>query len=126
MAVRLTFLRPQAEPLTSGPHDVVSFRADQLIAGDEVIARYVEHRWQVGGGEDRFSSVEFRARVEVHFEQADERSRSFGPYKTLSLIDGVAYAGGHVFAFLDQERQDWYSLTLGNHWVRMTVSPSSA
>jgi hypothetical protein len=122
MAVRLAFLRPRADPVAFGPYTTVSFVRDELIADGETLAKYVEHRWQVAGGEERFSSVEFYARVDVRFEGREgERSKGFGPYSTFTLMDGVAYASGHVFAFFDRERDDWYSSALGNHWMKMAV-----
>lgn len=126
MAVRLTFIRPHADPVSSGPHGTVSFVGDDLLADGQPLAKYIEHRWQVRAIEDRFSSVEFRARVEVRFEKEGARSKLFGPYNTFSLMDGIAYAGGRVVAFFDREQDDWYSLILGNHWREMTVAPSTA
>lgn len=126
MAVRLTFVRPHADPSSSGPHGAVSFVGDDLLADGQPVAKYIDHRWQVQGSDDRFSSVEFRARVEVHFQKGEERSKVFGPYNTFSLMDGVAYASGHVFAFFDREQGNWYSSILGTHWRKMTIAPSMA
>ena len=122
VAIRLTFLRPRSEPLPFAPYAKVSFVRDNLVADGEALAKYIEHRWEVAGADERFSSVEFHARVDVHFEGRDgDRSKTFGPYSTFTLMDGIAYASGHVFAFYDHEQKDWYSSALGNHWVKMTV-----
>ena len=122
MAIRFAFVRPQADPLPSGPYREVTFMRDELIADGEVPAKYIEHRWQVRGVDARFSSVEFGGPIDVYFERKDaQRSKACGPYDTFRLMDGIAYAGGHVFAFFDIERQDWYSSALGQHWLKMTI-----
>ena len=41
------------------------------------------------------------------------------------MVDGIAYAGDHVFAFSERENQDWYSLALGRHWKKMVVVPAA-
>lgn len=127
MAVRLAFLRPRSEPLPSGPYATVGFVRDEVIADGEALAKYVEHRWQVRGVDERFSSLQFRNRVDVRFEREDgESSKALGPYSTFTLMDGIAYASGHVFAFFDHEQQDWYSSALGGHWLKMTVVVAAA
>lgn len=127
MTVLLAFVRPHAEPVPSGPYEKVSFSQGDLIADGEPVATYVDSRWQLRGASERFSSVEFRCRVDVHFELGEgERSKAFGPYSTLRLLDGIAYASGHVFACFDKEKRDWYSLPLGRHWPAMSVVAAAA
>ena len=127
MAIRLAFVRPHAEQLLSGPYGVVRFLLDDLMADGKALASYVENRWQVQGSEERFGSVEFRSRVDVHFERKDgERSKALGPYSAFHLMDGVAYADDRVFACFDKEHEDWYSLTLGHHWPTMAVVAAAA
>ena len=123
MTVRLAFLRPLAEPVLSEAYDEVKLLLDDLLADGRQVATYVENRWQMPGTEERFSTVQFRNPVNVQFARGDgPGSRSLGPYHEFNLLDGVAYADGHVFAFFDKERQDWYSRPLGGHWSTMIVS----
>jgi hypothetical protein len=127
MAVRLTFVRPKAEPHACGPYDEVRFWREQLIADGKMLAHYVDSRWQLAGVADRFSSVEFRDGVEVLFEGKDgARSRAFGPYTAFRLMDGIAYENDHVFASFDREHEDWYSHSLGIHWPMMAVLAATA
>ena len=127
MAVRLAFVRPHAEPHAGGPYDEVRFWREQLIADGKVLAHYADSRWQLEGVADRFSSVEFRDRVAVHFERKDgARSRAFGPYGAFRLMDGIAYENERVFASFDRQHEDWYSHTLGIHWAMMAVLATTA
>jgi hypothetical protein len=126
MAVRLVFVRPHAEPLPSGDYREVRLSLADLTADGEVLATYTDNRWQVRGAKERFSAIEFHSRVNAHFERKNgERSKPFGPYASFRLMDGVAYASGHVFAFFDKQQHDWYSLALGHHWRAMILLAAS-
>ena len=122
MALHLAFVRPHAAPHACGPYEEVRFWREQVIADGEVLAHYVDSRWQLEGVAERFSSVEFRDRVEIHFAKRNgERSRRFGPYRAFRLMDGIAYENEHVFASFDRQHEDWYSHSLGIHWPMMAV-----
>jgi hypothetical protein len=123
MTVRLAFLRPKAEPVLSEAYEEVKLLLGDLLADGQALATYIENRWHMRGTQERFSSVEFRDPVNIHFARGDGAgSRALGPYEEFNLLDGIAYADGHVFAFFDKERQDWYSRPLGGHWSTMIVS----
>jgi hypothetical protein len=126
MAVPVFFGRPHADAVRFGSYTGVVFARAELIADGKAVAKHIEHRWQVHGLNDRFSSLEVRARVEVCFGRDSERSKAFGPFDTFRLMDGIAYASGHVFAFFDLAQQDWYSLGLGRHWPNMLVVSANA
>lgn len=121
MPLPLSFGRPRADPLPLGSYNEVTFVRADLIADGKALATHIEHRWHLSGVEERFSSVEVGAVVDVFFANGGERTKAFGPYSTFRLMDGVAYASGHVFAFFDLAQQDWYSLGLGRHWPTMRV-----
>ena len=120
--VRFEFQRPLSEPLARGPYREVVFHGESMLVDGELEATEQENRWRRRGSGDQYSAIDFTVRVDAYFVDADgERSRILGPYTKFRVIDGVAYAADHVFAFSDRENQDWYSLDLGKHWKKMVI-----
>lgn len=124
MTLPLVFGRPQGDSLHLGPYKEVTFLRAELIGDGEALARHIEHRWHLRGVDDRLSSVEVGARVDICFERNGKRTNAFGPYTKFRLMDGIAYTSGHVFAFFDLAQEDWYSIALGSHWPKMIVVPA--
>ena len=124
--ISFDFIRPQAAAKAGPPSETVAITHDEMIADGIVIAKYNANQWQVPDGE-KYSSVEFRVPVDVRFtDGATERSRTLGPYSKFSMMDGVAYALGHVFAFSDHQNRDWYSYDLGKHWAQLVLTSAAS
>src|SRR5688500_2009923 len=82
---------------------LTSFRLDGEAPrnGDgELIAKHERNVWRID--EEQYPRVECQGSVSIWFERASTTSRRFGPHHDLSLYDGVAYVGQHVFASLTQ------------------------
>ena len=123
--VRFEFQRPLAAPLPRGPFREITFEAEQMLVDGDLEATEQENRWRRLNG-DQYSAIDFTVRVDVNFVSASgEASRTLGPHTKFRLVDGIAYAGDHVFAFSDRENRDWYSLALGRHWKKMVVVPAA-
>ena len=90
-------------------------------AGGPIIAKHENHAWRVNG--ERYARVECDARVTLHLERMDgSRSKTYGPYESLSFIDGIAYADHEVFAFADRSIVDWYCHADGTHYPLVIVT----
>ena len=108
--------------LTKGPYAALRFEGEVLreVAGGPVIARHAHHAWHADGA--TYVRLDCRARVQVHFEQADgSRSTMYGPYESVSFLNGIAYANHEIFAFVDRTVPDWYSHEEERHWAIMIV-----
>ena len=124
-AIELSFMRDTAPPKRKGPYALLRLEGELIRAepGGPVIAKHVEHAWQVDG--EKYSRLEYECRVLVHFERVDgSQSRTFGPYACMSFIDGVAYVEHHIFAFVDRSIGDWYCHEDDKHWPLMIISPA--
>ena len=84
------------------------------------IAVYENHLWVTEPG--RFSRFDIEQSVEVSFGSDAATSRTFGPYRQLSGVDGILYAEQRVFAFYDEQRKDWYAFEDGRHWRRVIIT----
>ncbi|HYG55308.1 MAG TPA: hypothetical protein VD965_08415 [Burkholderiales bacterium] len=121
--IRFEFHKPQTPPLEAGPYEAVEFSYDRMFANGDFLAKESDNRWEYQG--ERYASVQFTVPVDICFMTKGGRSRVLGPYGDFKVVDGVAYASGHVFAFVDQERKDWYSYDLGRHFERMLIAKAS-
>ena len=123
--VHFEFQRPLADPVPRGPFREVTFHAERMLVDGDLEAAEQENRWRRVSG-DQYSAIDFTVRVDVSFsDAAGARSRALGPYSKFRLVDGIAYAGDHVFAFSDRQNKDWYSLELGRHYTNMTIVPAA-
>jgi hypothetical protein len=120
--LRLTFSRG-SETKLKGPYPVLRFEGEVMRAevGGPVIARHVEHAWEVDGLD--YPRLQCDGDATLHFERIDgSRSKQYGPFQTVSFIDGVAYADHRIFAFADRSIVDWYCHEDGEHWPLMVVT----
>ena len=91
-------------------------------AGGPVIAKHEKHVWILDDGES-YVRVESDSRVTLHLERIDgSRSKVYGPFESLSFIDGIAYADHEVFAFADRSIVDWYCHADDTHWPLMIAT----
>jgi hypothetical protein len=103
---------------------LTSFRLDgealRKLDG-EVIAKHERDVWRIGG--EHYPRLECKGSVLLWFERGSKPdvSRKFGPHNDLSMFDGVAYIGNHVFASLNKEAGNWYSHENGHYWRVMAV-----
>jgi hypothetical protein len=81
------------------------------------------HLWVTEHG--RFSRFDIEQPVVVRFAADAAQSRSYGPYRHLSGVDGVIYAEQRVFAFYDEQQQDWYAFEDARHWPRIVIVPAA-
>jgi len=124
-ALELSFLRDTAPPKRKGPYRSVRLEGEiiRAEAGGPVIAKHERHEWIVDG--EPYSRLQCNVRTVLHFERMDgSRSKVYGPYESVSFIDGVAYVDHHIFAFVDRSIVDWYCHEDDKHWPLMIVSPA--
>jgi hypothetical protein len=120
----LSFLRDTATQ-RKGPYACVRLEGEIIRAevGGPVIARHEGHEWQVEG--EKCGRMTIDCRVVVHFERIDgTQSEKYGPYESVSFIDGVAYVDHQIFAFVDRSIIDWYCHEDERHWPLMIISPA--
>ena len=114
--------------LTLGPatHFRITGNFMRIAPDGTVVARYHNHFWEVQG--QHFTVYRSTARTVVHFVDAQgEPSSEFGPFATLSVADGAAYADGELFARLVDESQLWHCYSDGTYWPMMIIaSPKKA
>jgi hypothetical protein len=110
--------RGDALRVQAGDQVVIEDGRMRTPAGE--IAVYENHLWVTEP--DRFSRFDIEQSVEVSFASDAARSRTFGPYRHLSGVDGILYAEQRVFAFYDEQRKDWYAFEDGRHWQRIIIT----
>jgi hypothetical protein len=111
----------------AGPYAWLRFQGPLLSAGDgsEWIARHRDNAWETPFGV--YARLDCEAPVCIRFEGRDPRvtSRLFGPFRSMSMIDGFAYVDGrNVFAFVHTRTADWFPYDDGNYWPVMVVEPA--
>jgi hypothetical protein len=61
----------------------------------------------------------------LHLRRAEgAHSKSYGPYESISFVDGIAYADRAVFAFADRSIGDWYCHDDGRHYPDLIIEPA--
>jgi hypothetical protein len=120
MAIKLTFGRARGEPVTLGPFAGLLFEGGELRNKEDrrLIAVHEDHSWRVDG--QRYSRFDIPGPVSAILLRGDQE-QAYGPYTTMSCVDGVAYAEAHVFAFVDAELGDWYCIEDGRHWKCLEI-----
>jgi hypothetical protein len=123
-ALQLIFSNALGQEKRKGPYRLVRFEGETMRAepGEPVVARHVKHEWLVDGEE--FARLECDCSAQLHFERVNgERSTTYGPFESVSFIDGVAYANREIFAFADRSSVDWYCHEDDQHWPLMVLTP---
>lgn len=120
-SLEIVFSSSSGPPKTKGPYRALRFEGEVLRETPEgpLIAKHESNVWQVEG--EPYGRLECTSRLLAHFEHGAERSPVYGPYATLSFVDGVAYADHEIFAFIDRSAGDWYSHPDERHWQLMIV-----
>jgi hypothetical protein len=118
----LTLVFRSAAVHNVGPLKSFRLNGEALRKSDgELIAKHEGNIWKIN--EAHYPRVECKGSVSIWFERGSkpEVSRRFGPHDDLTLFDGVAYIGKHVFASFTQATRNWYSHESGHHWRVMVV-----
>jgi hypothetical protein len=91
--------------------------------GREVVGRYFDHHWELGG---RYvSSYECSGAVRVHFEgRAGEVSGPYGPFQHVRFPNGSCYADQALLAELVEERAYWVHRADLTKWPVIVISPA--
>lgn len=119
------FSRPYGQPKKMGPYASLRLEGEAVRggAGGPVIAVHRDHEWHADG--EKFSRLDFEGRVKVYFDFVDGTiSRKYGPFEAFSAVDGVAFRGRSVFAFVEPDIGQWYCHDDGRHWPLMVVEPA--
>ena len=129
MSLHLSFRSGSARRAAriAGPYPWLRFDGPRLSAGEsaELIARHLDNAWQTEHGV--YARLDCEARVCIRFQGRDARisSRLFGPFRSVSMIDGFAYVDErNVFAFVHARSADWFPYDDGNYWPVMLVEPA--
>jgi hypothetical protein len=120
----ITFSRPHGREVVKGPFERVRLEGEVMRphAGDEAIALHEHHAWRVDG--ERFTRADCSCPCTLHFARADAAtSKSFGPFESISFVDGIAYADRAVFAFADRSVGDWYCHEDERHYPLLVIEP---
>ncbi|HEY7237683.1 MAG TPA: hypothetical protein VH600_00810 [Burkholderiales bacterium] len=123
-SLELTFLRHAGPAKRLGPYRLLRFEGEVIRAepGGPVLARHEHHEWNVNG--ERYPRLQCDSRASIRLERLDgSQSQSFGPYESVTFIDGVAYADHQIFAFVDRSIGDWYCHEDERHWTIMLINP---
>jgi hypothetical protein len=127
MSLSVVLARPHGPPHKMGPYDRLRFTGTTLFdgAGGSPIARHQRHSWEAEKGAPgaQFSRLEVIGMVKLHFERKAAEV-NYGPFASVTMVNGVAYADGNVFAFQDAQQLDWYCTQDRQHWDTMTVIPA--
>jgi hypothetical protein len=115
------------DPAIVGPAPF--FRIDgpllQQGPGHEVVGRYFDHHWELGG---RYvSSYECVAAVQLHFEDREGQiSQSYGPFRQVRFPNGSCYADRALFAEFVEERAYWVHRAELIEWPVIVISPAAS
>jgi hypothetical protein len=91
--------------------------------GREVVGRYFDHHWEMGG---RYvSSYECADAIRLHFEgpQGDV-SESYGPFQQLRFPNGSCYADRVLFAEFVEDDAHWVHRAALTKWPVIVITPA--
>ena|SRR5687768_13247719 len=123
-AVTIIFSGPEGTENPKGPFAAIHLEGETMKDSSEnLVARHENHSWQVEG--QNYTRADCSCACAVHFFRADGiKSKSYGPFESVSFVDGVAYADRNVFAFADRSIGDWYCHEDGRHYPIFVIQPS--
>ena len=121
--IHLRFELSAAQRAVLGP--AVAFR----VAGNfirhaesgEILARYLNHFWEVQGM--HFTHYSCPNPVHVHFEDAEGgKTDLYGPYNDLSVADGSVYTQNRLIAKFMDTTILWHDHETDTFWPSMILS----
>lgn len=124
-ALVMTFANQSGKTASRGPYPAIYLAGESMRAEptDAPFAIHDAHEWAVNG--ERFLRAECAGPLTVQLRRLDgSTSKVYGPFQTLSFVDGVAYADRAVFAFVDRSIGDWYCHDDGRHWAALIITPA--
>lgn len=129
MSLVVVFGRPTGAPYKSATYNRLTFRGPALFADDhpEPIARHERHHWTPAEAKNKevyYTRLDIAGPLCLQFRRG-QAGTNYGPYSAYSMVDGVGYVEGNVFAFEDVERVDWYCIQDRMHWDTLSISPVS-
>jgi hypothetical protein len=91
--------------------------------GREVVGRYFDHHWEMGG---RYvSSYECADAIRLHFEgPKGEISEAYGPFQQLRFPNGSCYADRVLFAEFAEDEASWVHRAALTKWPVIVISPA--
>lgn len=89
----------------------------------EPFAVHESHHWRVAG--EHYTRAECDGPVRLRLQGVDGASKTYGPYESLSFVDGIAYVERKVFAFADRAIGDWYCHDDGRHYAIMLIEAAA-
>jgi hypothetical protein len=111
-------------PITLGPAPFFRVQGTELLQGpgNDVVARYSPHHWEVDG---RFySSYECTDGAYLQFQDRQgQRSPSLGPFDRVHFPNGACYADEGQVAQLIVESACWRDWSTGARWSAILISP---
>jgi hypothetical protein len=130
MSLSVIFGRPQGGPGLCGPYQRLDIKGAAMFADQhaEPIARHERHSWAIlckRHEGPHFTRIDIHGLAQLHF-QRKEAETNYGPYGSVSLVNGVLYVDSDVFGFQDASRNDWYCTQDRQHWDTLTITPGRA
>ena len=116
----VVFGRAHGAPRVVEASGEILFAEGSIRAEGRTVAVHEHHLWSTEWG--RFTRLDIEHAVSVTFRSAAGGSRTFGPYRHFSCVDGIAYAEQRVFAFYDEQQKDWYAFEDGRHWPTFVLT----
>ena len=111
-------------PITLGPAPFFRVHGPMLLQGpdEDIVARYDQHHWQVGG---RYvSSYECTDRTYLQFEDVQgHTSEPLGPFDRIHFPNGSCYADDAQLAQFIAESERWRDATTGARWSGILIAP---
>jgi hypothetical protein len=115
------------DPAVVGPAPFFTVAGPLLQQGParEVVGRYFDHHWEMGG---RYvSSYECADAIRLHFEgPTGEVSQSYGPFQHLRFPNGSCYADRVLFAEFVEDDAQWVHRAALTKWPVIVISPADA
>ena len=124
-ALCVIFKRPEGKEKMTGPFERVLVEGEVMKSshGGNKIAEHAGHAWQVDG--EAYTRADCSCPCMLHLRRAEgTHSKSYGPYESISFVDGIAYADRAVFAFADRSIGDWYCHEDGRHYPVLIIEPA--
>jgi len=123
--ISITFSHSDGSQTVKGPFARLRLEGELMRAeaSGEEVGHHERHHWQVDG--KSYTRADCSGRANVTFLLPDgTRSKRFGPFGSVSFVDGIVYADRREFAFADRSIVDWYCHDNAHHSPVMLIEPA--